>query len=139
MWGVGCILVELFTRKALFPGTTEVGQITSVLKRYKDRKAVSGFPWSGLVSLDQIDCEEPLEEFLATKLPKDALDLTLRLLTLDPSKRLSASAALRHPFFKNGTAPAPMLPAGIEGDWHEWECKQRKKDASRAPTSTSVR
>ena len=139
MWGVGCILVELFTRKPLFAGTTEVGQIVSVLRRYRDRRALEEYPWTALVGLDQIECEEPMREYLAPKLPSDALDLTLSLLALDPAKRLSANQALAHPFFKNSPAAAPMVPAAVEGDWHEWECKQRKKEPSRPPTSSSAR
>jgi hypothetical protein len=53
-----------------------------------------------------------------------------KLLTLDPSQRPSCTEALNHPYFTLETPFASskeQLPS-IDGDWHEFEGKQRKKD-----------
>lgn len=131
MWSLGCILVELFTRKPLFQSNSELSQIDTIFKRYtlEQRKALDSFPWAGLVDLSKIPQDKILiEELLAGKeMPSDALDLAKLLLSLDPSKRPTASQALRHPFFTNNPPPRSDIPS-LEGDWHEYECKQRRRD-----------
>ena len=57
------------------------------------------------ISLEEM-CEWYNPDLLAV-LPSTAFDLCRKLLEFDPSRRLSASEALQHPFL---TCPAHLLP-----------------------------
>ncbi|KAF0693596.1 Aste57867_15461 [Aphanomyces stellatus] len=119
VWSVGCIIVEMFTRTALFPGHDHVHQlqlIASVLgspsvpelgfitnekaKRWMSKQTTQvARPWASVVP----------------QAPPDALDLIEKLLTFDPRARLSVDDALRHPFVQayrddaaEGSATAPF-------------------------------
>ncbi|OZJ04929.1 hypothetical protein BZG36_02655 [Bifiguratus adelaidae] len=81
MWSVGCLVVELFTKRAIFPGRDEISQLESIYA----------------------------------------------ILALDPSRRPSAAKAMTYPYFTE-EQPVAKPPQGfIQGDWHEFESKQRRK------------
>jgi mitogen-activated protein kinase 1/3 len=104
MWSLGCILVELFTRKALFKGSNHLEQLDLILNTF-------GIP-------ESIDLSDPdVKAFVTSRAyppekkcldwsmyipgaPEELVDLVSKLLVFDPSARLTASEALRHPFFK---------------------------------------
>ncbi len=134
MWGLGCILVEMFIGKPLFSGSSEISQIDAIVKRFsgcsKEQAGLANFPWAHLFEFKNRAADEPLDSVLDS-LPKDAKDLAFKLLRLNPKERITAEQALRHPFFTSGERPSADLPK-IDGDWHEFECKQRKKESVQA-------
>jgi CTD kinase subunit alpha len=92
-------------------------------------------------------------------LSKEALDLAFKLLSLDPERRPTAAEALQHPYFTK-ELPQPERPTGyadsvscadgslvkMDGEWHEFESKQRKRaqraqnqERSRTAPSTSLK
>lgn len=132
MWSVGCVLVELFLKKPLFgSANSELGQIEAIIKRFPaaNLSFLTDLPWANLVDMNVIECEPlSLAQFLReAQLPEDAIDLAVNLLQVDPKKRLTASLALKHPFMTGKPKPSAALPP-IDGDWHEFECKQRRKN-----------
>jgi serine/threonine protein kinase len=61
----------------------------------------------------------------------EGIDLIKGLLQLDPAKRITAASALEHPWLldalpKDLADLSHLLPA-IDGDWHEYECKQQQQ------------
>jgi serine/threonine protein kinase len=111
MWSVGCILGELLTRKPLFPGTDFMDQLTRVFKVIpvpdtehrgynidKDAlKFLTSLPPAPADALDKLCKNNAL-----------ACDLIKKLLCFNPKQRMSADAALAHPFFD-----------GVKDEWGE--------------------
>ncbi|KAG6385951.1 hypothetical protein SASPL_154834 [Salvia splendens] len=80
MWSVGCIMAELVLRKVLFPGKSEIQQL----------------------SLIHFSLGHAMQAMLCTSPPllsATGLDLLLSLLALDPNHRITANDALKHPWF----------------------------------------
>ncbi|KAJ1416803.1 kinase-like domain-containing protein [Ochromonadaceae sp. CCMP2298] len=106
VWSVGCIFGEMKTRVAMFRGETEPAQLDLI------------FQLTGLPQGPALQQYEALEQWSSMKLGphKDsfqakygdsgkrgfdaqALDLLRLLLDIDPARRITAQAALQHPYF----------------------------------------
>ncbi|KAG5177809.1 cyclin-dependent kinase [Tribonema minus] len=101
LWAVGAILVEMVTKRPLFPGDSEVDELFKIFQ-------VMGTPtedtWPGVTGLQDWNPAFPvwprkLLSVYAPGLNAAGLDLLERLLVYSPSKRISAKKALAHPYF----------------------------------------
>eukprot|EP00111_Clytia_hemisphaerica_P022659 TCONS_00066670-protein len=103
VWSIGCIFVEMLTRKALFPGDSEIDQLFKMFR-------VLGTPneklWPGVTQLKDYKSDFPkwnpkdLSEVLP-ELDDDGIDLLKMLLTYQPCRRVSARNALDHSYFND--------------------------------------
>ena len=130
MWSLGCILAELHTGYPLFPGENEQDQLAcimevlgmpdrAVLERSTRRKIFfdsTGAPRSVVNSRGRR--RRPSSRTLADAVrSRDELflDFIWRCLAWDPEKRLSAEAALYHPWITSlrgsGTS---MIPRAVD-------------------------
>ena len=118
LWSVGCIIAELILQSPLFPGTTDLDQITKIFK-------VTGNPnsenWPSFENKMKIPLNKknkkntlrdkfpmrPINEDDHMYLTPSGLDLLGGLLQLDPSKR---SFSLDHPWFQEEPAMAIEMP-----------------------------
>ena len=102
MWSMGCILAEILLGKPVFPGTSTLNQLDRVME-------VTGRPTQEDVdSINSPLAQTMLESLPPTKAKKlrdmfptasdDALDLLKNLLQFNPTKRLTAEEALKHPY-----------------------------------------
>eukprot|EP00760_Papus_ankaliazontas_P029536 PhM_4_TR427/c7_g1_i1/m.14909/K08829/MAK; male germ cell-associated kinase len=135
MWAVGCILAELYTLRPLFPGTSEVDQlfkITSVLGTPTETTFPDGlrmaramrytFPTMTSTSLSQL---------LPKQTPQVAIDFMEKLLLWDPKNRMSAAAALQHPYFNVMVDSDDLgVPQGLSGQ------PKKEREAISAPPTT---
>eukprot|EP00898_Chlorokybus_atmophyticus_P003522 jgi/Chlat1/4170/Chrsp27S04274 len=103
LWSIGCIMAELWRGQALFPGDSEIDQLYRMFQ-------VLGTPteevWPGVTQLPDYQSTfpnwsgRPLDS-IVQGLDTDGLDLLQQFLCYDPGKRISAVAALKHPWFRD--------------------------------------
>ena len=103
-WAIGCIFAEFFEKKPIFIGDSEIDQIFKIFQLFGTPNESS---WPGISELPDFKSSfpkfrptDPKAYFPNIKDPY-ALDLILKLLSLDPSKRISTKEALEHPYFDN--------------------------------------
>ncbi len=112
IWATGCIFLEMFTLEPVFPGKSEGLQLIEVMALLgtptsDDKKYLyEGLSPSVKKMVEQIEHFEPVDlkkVFPTTYKANDiaqAADLASKMLQWDPHKRISASQALKHSFFK---------------------------------------
>ncbi|XP_049818488.1 serine/threonine-protein kinase dyf-5 isoform X2 [Aethina tumida] len=105
LWAVGCIAAEIYTYRPLFPGTTETDQlykICAVLGTPDKRQWPECYQLAGAVGFKfPYFVKTPISDVVPQAGPS-AVDLLLNLLNWNPTKRPTAQAALKHPFFQVG-------------------------------------
>ena len=132
IWGIGCILVELFTRRAIFQGNNEIDQL---LKVYDTMGTIKTNEWPDAFKLPWFEIMRPnyksdskFKERFGSLLSPQCYDLALQLLRMNPKKRMTASGALRHPYFKEDPPVCPLnFLKTVKGEWHEFEAKQKRR------------
>jgi serine/threonine protein kinase len=107
VYSVGCILAEMLLQRQLFGGVSYGEHIAAMfrLQGYNGVQDLGFEPDTYAASILQERCISP-PRMLATTFPTFGLelcDLLSKLLTVNPTKRITAEKALRHPFFS--TAP----------------------------------
>lgn len=144
IWSAGCILAELLIGKALFPGTTDLEELSLIFKMMGAPNASS---WEGLMDypklkskeIDLSTVTENIKGEFRDKYSNDdrigtsALALIERMLELDPKKRWRAQKALESSYFRSKPLapmdPKDLGPMPIMGDSHEFQTKPIRKMA----------
>ncbi|PYI22877.1 Pkinase-domain-containing protein [Aspergillus violaceofuscus CBS 115571] len=140
VWSAACVYVEMFTKKAVFPG--EGGEISQLDKLYNCLGTPNRAEWPDLIEMPWFELMRPterkkriFEEVYGEVLSPAALDLISQVFQYDPAKRPTTGQILAHPYFTS-EEPLPQQAIeleNIEGDWHEFESKalRREKDKER--------
>jgi cyclin-dependent kinase len=109
IWSVGCIFAEIVTKKPLFPGKNEDDQLNKI---FKIRGTPNPDDWPGITDLTGYKNDFPqyekekISNYLKNAegkvlLDDEGIDLLEMMLVHDPSKRISAKDALKHPFLRD--------------------------------------
>lgn len=111
IWSAACVMVEIFTRHAIFPG--DGGEISQLDKIYAILGTPSKTDWPNLIEMPWFELLRPgyrkpnvFEDKYRERLPGAALDLLKSMLRFDPEKRPTAAEVLEHPYFVT-EEPAP--------------------------------
>lgn len=104
LWGVGCILAEMATGSPLFPGDSE---IDTTFKIFQKLGTPTVAVWPGITELPDFKPSFPQWRPKGwvnirnthAQLGNSGIDLLDQLMHYDPTKRVSARAALKHAYF----------------------------------------
>lgn len=111
MWSVGCILMELYTLRPVFPGTTESDQFFKYMNILGTPNPRTWPDFQKLCQKSGFKFSQIAGSSIQSAIPKacpEAVDLISQLLRWDPAARPSASRALQHPFFQGSSIPPPL-------------------------------
>ncbi|KAK6319332.1 hypothetical protein J4Q44_G00105430 [Coregonus suidteri] len=100
IWSTGCIFAEMFRRKPLFSGDSEMDQLGKIFN-------VIGLPpeeeWPADVTLSRHNFSpispRPITDYVP-EINEQGAELLLKMLTFDPLRRISALNAQEHPYFQ---------------------------------------
>ena len=105
MWAVGCIMGEMLNGQPMFPGENELDQIFLLKKTFgtltqsQEHLLRTSKRFQGMKIAD-VKIREPLEMKYVNKIEKAELSFLKGCLKTEPSERLTAIEALRHPYLK---------------------------------------
>lgn len=106
IWSIGCIFAEMINKTPLFMGDSQIDQIYKIFQ-------FSGTPdesiWPGISSYPDFKSSfpkfkpnySPLNSSGSDAFDESGIDLLLKMLEVNPMKRINASWALKHEYFKN--------------------------------------
>ncbi|XP_076034699.1 cyclin-dependent kinase 18-like [Oratosquilla oratoria] len=105
MWGVGCIMYEMVSGRPLFPGATVEDELHLIFRTLGTPTEAT---WPGIGSIEEYTQYsfptypgEPLMARAPRLAHDSALGLLNKFLLYEAKKRISASVALKHPFFES--------------------------------------
>lgn len=101
VWSIGCIMAEMFTKRPLFHGDSEIDQLFRI---FRTMGTPNEDTWPGVTSLP--DYKHTFPKWSGNNLQSsvknlDTLGLKLlkEMLIYNPAERMPAKAALNHPYF----------------------------------------
>lgn len=100
IWSIGCIMAELYNRKPLFEGKSDVDQLHKIFSvtgtpPQSDWPINVSLPWSSFPRLQQCSLPEIIPE-----IGKSGVKLLKKMLTFNPQKRICAMEALQDEYFE---------------------------------------
>ncbi|KAL7638025.1 UNVERIFIED_CONTAM: hypothetical protein RMT77_011650 [Armadillidium vulgare] len=111
IWSLGCIFAEMVTKRPLFHGDSEIDQLFRI---FRILTTPTEETWRGVTQFPDYKANFPRwkENSLAdcvSRMDDLGLDLLRKTLIYDPKERISAKAALMHPYFDD--LDKSILPA----------------------------
>ncbi|GAA5948630.1 hypothetical protein JCM3765_004949 [Sporobolomyces pararoseus] len=140
MWGVGCILLEMFKRSPIFPGNSDLHQAQLIFAACGPPTDESMPGWRLLPGIEGFDKSQQQWKNSGRTIRADAshydteifADLLDKILALDPKRRLTANEALDHDWF--WSEPFPTEPSRMREfmSSHEYDRRKLKENQQAA-------
>lgn len=112
IWSAACVFMEMFTKKAVFPGDGK--ELNQLDKLYSSLGTPTRAEWPGIVDMPWVELMGPterkkrvFEDTYRDILSPDALDLMCQIFQYDPAKRPTADEVLAHAYF-TAEEPGPQ-------------------------------
>ncbi|KDE03944.1 CMGC/CDK protein kinase [Microbotryum lychnidis-dioicae p1A1 Lamole] len=132
MWGVGCVLAEMFHKRPIFPGDSDTNQIVLIAKwcGAPSERSMPGFnELPGCEGVKEFSGPPNNDEIRNRAIKWEAGetfgDLLAHILLLDPDRRLTAHQALDHDWFWTEPYPAERWAIPQWESSHEMDKRQR--------------
>ncbi|KAL8233481.1 hypothetical protein R6Q59_019581 [Mikania micrantha] len=130
MWSVGCIFAELLHGKPILTGKNEPEQLNKIFELCGSPDEVN---WPGVSKIPWYTKFKPSRQMkrrvreVFRHFDRNALELLEKMLTLDPSQRISAKDALDAEYF--WTDPLPCDPKSLPKyeSSHEFQTKKKRQ------------
>ncbi|KZS92631.1 Pkinase-domain-containing protein [Sistotremastrum niveocremeum HHB9708] len=131
LWGIGCILGEMFTRRPILTGDSDFNQLIAIWKLCGTPTNESWPGWDALPGCEGVKIFQRWPRILRSHfsdLTPETVDLIDKLLTVNPKQRITAAQALDHDYLWTDPLPAdPKTLPQYEAS-HEFTKSTRKKE-----------
>lgn len=112
LWSLGCVFAELLTLKPLFPGTSDIDQLSRIISVLGDINeetwpGCSKLPDYGSISFGKVENPSGIEACMSN-CSSDEVSLVKRLVCYDPAKRARAMELLQDKYFSEEPLPVPI-------------------------------
>jgi serine/threonine-protein kinase BUR1 len=127
MWGVGCVFGEMFRKRPILAGSSDLNQIKAIFELVGSPTEANMPGWSELPGCEGVKAFKSTRSTLHTvfrECGSQAISLLAEFLTLDWRKRINAIDALKHPYFT--TQPLPARPGDLPQFEESHELDRRK-------------
>ncbi|KAL1608476.1 serine/threonine protein kinase, CMGC, CDC2/CDK subfamily [Paraconiothyrium brasiliense] len=136
MWGAGCVFGEMFKRKPILAGQSDLHQAQIIFELVGSPNDRSMPGWNQLPGAEPVRAFAPSTGQLSQRfreLSPQGLDLLSKLLMLDWRKRINAIDAIDHHYFKED--PRPMREEDIPtfADSHELDRRNARGQKQNLP------
>lgn len=138
VWSCGCVLAELISRAAMFPGDNEINMVKLICERV-------GTPtednWPGVSKLKgyvtpteivPLKSRDFWNQYFRT-IGDSGVDLLMKMLTLDPRKRLSSEEVLRHEYWIVEPRPSRLEDLPRKGGGQQEMAESLKQRGGEVP------
>nr|AAF34804.1 CDK-activating kinase [Euphorbia esula] len=116
LWSLGCIFAELLTLEPLFPGTSDIDQLSRIINVLGNltEQVWPGclkLPDYGTISFNKVENPTGIESYLTNHSPEE-IALVKKLVCYDPAARATAMELLRDEYFSKEPFPVPKFELG---------------------------
>lgn len=133
IWGVGCLLIELYSKMAAFRGMDEISQLSKIFNilgtpTLESWPRIDKLPWFEMLK-PKINIASKFDKKYRDVMTPEAFKLAEKLLALNPNHRPTAHEALEDEYFSKKPHPEPLtFLKDLKGEWHEFETKKRRRE-----------
>ncbi|KAG5367866.1 CTD kinase subunit alpha [Yarrowia sp. E02] len=131
-WGAGCLLVELYSRLAVFRGADEINQLDCIFDvmgtpTNQYWPALESLPWFEMLKFHQKKPSK-FRQMYDQVCSEPALQLASDLLEMNPEYRMTSQGALDSDYFTVEPKPErPLVLRELVGEWHEFDAKKLRR------------